>query len=231
MHIYGGVALLLALTASAWSLGAPDVRIFTKLDRDGEALEDSAAAWDCARDNITGLVWEVKVNDAGDLRHREHTYTWYSPGSSADAGEAGAAGESGNSGSCNGTLSRCDTHAYVQAVNALEEPLCGARDWRLPSAGELHSIIDLAADDDGQGDDALYFRNMAVNPGQWWSTSLEAGHATPAWCVRFYPAHFSLQGSVSSPEPSTLKRVLLVRGGLFRIKGECGAGLPNHPAP
>jgi len=52
---------------------------YTKLDPDGEELPDDAASWSCVRDNFTGLVWEVKVDDPSDPGHQDHTFTWYEP--------------------------------------------------------------------------------------------------------------------------------------------------------
>ncbi len=34
---------------------------FTKLDASGDPLEADASAWSCVRDNVTGLIWEVKT--------------------------------------------------------------------------------------------------------------------------------------------------------------------------
>lgn len=38
---------------------------WTKLDAAGAALALDATAWDCVRDNATGLVWEAKTDDGG----------------------------------------------------------------------------------------------------------------------------------------------------------------------
>jgi len=38
-------------------------RSFTKLDAGGSDLPDTAASWAMVRDNVTGLVWEVKTDD------------------------------------------------------------------------------------------------------------------------------------------------------------------------
>ncbi len=35
-------------------------RSYTKLDASGNDLPDSAASWTMVRDNVTGLIWEVK---------------------------------------------------------------------------------------------------------------------------------------------------------------------------
>ena len=107
---------------------------FTKLDDNGDELPSTAAEWSCVRDNHTGLIWEVKVNDIDHLRHKGHTYTWYNPDDSSNGGDAGVQ----DGGNCTG--SSCDTTGFVQAINNAE--LCGADDWRMPSLNELHSIVD-----------------------------------------------------------------------------------------
>ncbi|HGS4722859.1 TPA: DUF1566 domain-containing protein [Vibrio cholerae] len=107
---------------------------FTKLDNSGNPLPETASEWSCVRDNVTGLIWEVKqpVGSAG-LRDANHTYSWYNPDNSTNGGDAGTQ----NGGSCQG--SACDTQAFVNAVNS--QGLCGASDWRLPSVNELLSIV------------------------------------------------------------------------------------------
>lgn len=39
------------------------------------ALGSGANEWGCTYDNNTGLMWEVKVDNAAHLRHQSHTYT------------------------------------------------------------------------------------------------------------------------------------------------------------
>ena len=50
-------------------------RSYTKLDADGDELPDTAAAWSMVRDNVTGLIWEVKTDDGG-IHDREAVYGW-----------------------------------------------------------------------------------------------------------------------------------------------------------
>ena len=48
---------------------------YTKLDLNGRELEDTAPEWAMVRDNVTGLIWEVKTDD--DTIHDMHnTYDW-----------------------------------------------------------------------------------------------------------------------------------------------------------
>ena len=49
---------------------------YTKLDAQGNDLDDSAASWTMVRDNVTGLIWEVKTDD-GSVHDKDNTYTWY----------------------------------------------------------------------------------------------------------------------------------------------------------
>lgn len=48
---------------------------YTKLDINGNELEASAANWAMAKDNVTGLIWEVKTDDGG-IHDKHNTYTW-----------------------------------------------------------------------------------------------------------------------------------------------------------
>ena len=68
---------------------------YTKLDATGEDLPDDAESWTMVRDNVTGLIWEVKVNDPNHLRHQGHSYTWYNTDPATNGGYAGFDGASG----------------------------------------------------------------------------------------------------------------------------------------
>lgn len=114
---------------------------FTKLDDAGAPLADQSVSyasspWNCVRDEVTGLVWEVKPDDGGE-RDRDRRYTWYD--SDALRGVAGKSGADVCS-----SDEACDTQAYVDRVNALE--LCGFDDWRLPTQQEWASLLDYGAD-------------------------------------------------------------------------------------
>ncbi|EJL6492769.1 DUF1566 domain-containing protein [Vibrio cholerae] len=148
---------------------------FTKLDGNGEELPESASDWSCVRDNVTGLIWEVKqpAGSAG-LRDANHTYSWYNPDNSTNGGNAGTQ----NGGSCQG--SACDTQAFVNAVNS--QGLCGASDWRLPSVNELLSIIH-----NGRVEPAIDQNYFPYTPKySWhWSSSPYASNSGYAWGVSF----------------------------------------------
>ena len=148
---------------------------FTKLDANGNPLPSTATHWSCVRDNVTGLVWEVKTDDGG-LRDKDWTYSWYNPDSATNGGSVGYADYGNN---CY-DASRCDTHKFVADVNA--QGLCGARDWRLPGVRELLSIV--ANDRVGPAIDTRYFPN--TQPwGVVWSSSPHASNSSHAWIVGF----------------------------------------------
>ena len=48
---------------------------YTKLDERGRELPDSASEWVMVRDNVTGLIWEVKTDD-GSVHDKDNKYNW-----------------------------------------------------------------------------------------------------------------------------------------------------------
>jgi hypothetical protein len=47
---------------------------YTKLDAYGNAIDASATQWAMVRDDVTGLIWEIKTDD-GSVHDRNNTYT------------------------------------------------------------------------------------------------------------------------------------------------------------
>ena len=170
---------------------------FTKIANNGSelpawaALGDGPNDWGCTRDNVTGLIWEVKTTDGG-LRDRDNTYTWYEP----NIPNRGAPGTQ-NGGSCEGSF--CDTYHFARVVN--EEGLCGATDWRLPTLAELHSIAHHARTEPAV--DVDFFPNML--PSSYWSSSV-------TWVANAWGVNFSNASSASLIKGFTGGFVRLVRG-------------------
>jgi len=48
---------------------------YTKLNAQGNALSDSASSWSMVKDNVTGLIWEMKTND-GSIHDKKNMYNW-----------------------------------------------------------------------------------------------------------------------------------------------------------
>jgi hypothetical protein len=146
---------------------------FTKISSSGKELPASATEWNCVKDNVTGLTWEIKTTDGG-LHDVNNRYSWYEPDNSKNGGNAGTQ----NGGSCKG--SDCDTNAYVKAVNAVG--YCGYKDWRMPTDQELISIVDFSRVNPAI--DTTYFPNTQSN--WFWSSSPLADYSYLAWFVDFF---------------------------------------------
>ena len=110
---------------------------FTPLDQASRAT--SAANAVCVKDNVTGLIWEVKsLAGSGDLHDAGTSY--------ALGSGAGSVGE------------------FIANVNAAN--FCGASDWRLPSREELRSLFkmdEMSRDSGNVGIDTVYFPNTQAS--------------------------------------------------------------------
>lgn len=141
----------------------------------GAALGTAATDWACTRDNVTGLVWEVKSPTSANLRYSGHTYSWYD----------GSTGSTGSD-TCTATLpsSLCNTSAYITAVNAAA--LCSYNNWRLPTRRELLTLVHNGASSPAL--DGTYFPNT-ISDLYWSSNTYMAFMVSTvkvsAWLVNF----------------------------------------------
>jgi hypothetical protein len=148
---------------------------FTALNASGQPTTPSSGATPhpCVRDNVTGLVWEVKTDDGG-LHDEDWNFTWYKT-NSPDGYNGTASG-----GNCGGTVAEgCDTEKFVARVNATG--WCGYTDWRMPTVKELEGIADL-----GRANPAIdptFFPNTPSS--NFWSGSPYADYSDYAWHVGF----------------------------------------------
>ena len=180
---------------------------FTKICNSGEAagsgacpadpaLGTGANEWACTRDNVTGLIWEVKLNDINQLRHAGHNYTWYD----------GTTGDEGTD-TCRGTLAaapyanQCNIENYKLAVNAVG--LCGKTDWRVPTRRELLSIVHHGRSNPSI--DTTFFPN--TQSAFYWSSDIFALDPANAWRVNFD------NGDTFAGNQAIDSRVRLVRSG------------------
>ena len=171
----------------------------------GGAVSD----WACTKDNVTGLVWEIKTAINTDLRFSGHNYTWYSANAATNGGVAGDTG----SNTCNATLpsSLCNTDAFVTAVNAAT--LCGNSDWRLPNVLELQSLIDYAKTGvSSPAVDTAFFPGTIAN-AFYWSNTTRSFSIGLAYSVGTAATVVFPDNKTNSPNAG-LHSVRLVRGGL-----------------
>lgn len=171
---------------------------FTRINSDGSEYTGSGdyatAPWSCVRDNVTGLIWEVKDPSNGtvgdSLHDADDRYNWYSTNSSTNGGSVGYADDDGAI--CYGydnadSTTYCNTEAFVNRVNTAG--LCGATDWRMPKKEELRSIVDYGRYNPNI--DTNYFPN--TRSSSYWSGSPDANviEVDASWFVNF---HFGLAG-------------------------------------
>lgn len=178
---------------------------FTRLDSIGDEQDDITQPWSCVRDNVTGLVWEVKTDDTM-LHGSVHTYSWFlteqNGGLPGDVSGAGT--------SC--TIAQCNTLDFIAAVNA--QGLCNFFDWRLPTHNELLSVLHLGKNSSPLIDDE-YFPNTnegIAAPLFYWTSQpsvdgVSNDAAQNAWTIDY------ATGNDNFLNKSTPARVRLVRGG------------------
>ena len=156
---------------------------YTKIANNGTTLAADAElgggvdSWACTKDNITGLTWEVKVDNSTDLRHAGHFYRWFNTDTSTNGGDSGSTGTN----TCNATLpgNLCNTQAFTTAVNVAA--LCTFTDWRLPTRRELLTLVH--AGTSAPSIAQSYFPNTSTL--SFWTGSSFAPNPARAWTVSF----------------------------------------------
>ena len=148
---------------------------YTKIDADGNDLPDAAPVWSMVRDNVTGLIWEVKTDD-DSIHDQDNTYTWCDSDPDTNGGNAGTCGD--------GT----DSEDFIRALN--EASFGGHADWRLPTVEELSSLLN--AHRQNPSIDVNYFPHTVTASYYWTATSATYysasyyGNGDQAWAVNFY---------------------------------------------
>jgi hypothetical protein len=162
---------------------------YTKLDDNGNALPVSATEWVMVRDNVTGLVWEVKTDD-DSIHDKDNLYTWYDSNPQTNGGHAGTPGP--------GT----DAEDFINNLNAND--FGGFSDWRLPTVKELRCILNRGSYPVINTE--FFPQTIASLASFYWSSTTEVGDNTRAWEVYFYT------GALGQSYKSISRYVRAVRG-------------------
>ncbi len=169
---------------------------YTKLDGSGNVLSDSATSWVMVKDNVTGLVWEMKNSKDGKTDYNnphdaDNYYTWYDSNPATNGGYAGTPGTG------------ADTEDFIKALN--DARYGGYSDWRMPTIKELAYIVNHSIPYPGPTIDTGYFPDTAAS--WYWSSTTYANYTNYAWSVSFY------DGYVINYHKSDSNYVRAVRGG------------------
>ena len=159
-------------------------RSYTKLGVNGIELSDSATpadGWIMTRDNVTGLIWEIKTDDGG-IHDKDNKYTWCNTNSATNGGNEGTCGD--------GT----DTEDFINDLN--DNNFGGYSDWRLPTIKELSTLMNTGVPSPGPTIDAAYFPQTISS--SYWSSTATAGNIYTVLHVDFnygYVSEYSKDGN------------------------------------
>ena len=163
---------------------------FTKLDSSGSELPASAESWSCVKDNITGLIWEVKSDDGG-IHDKDNTYRW---GGLSAIGRDHVNRKGSYYDDWNGLVNGSNSSAF-----------CGYSDWRVPGREALRSIVNY--DRSNPAIDTSYFPNFPNSGSAWFWSSSPYAYSSNAWKFSFN------YGSDGYYYRGSYGHVRLVRGG------------------
>lgn len=146
---------------------------YTKLNQFADEVGDDSSDFTCIRDNVTGLVWEVKSVASGtvpntSLRDGQNHYFW-------DVGNTTFTDTSTANSTCPDNTS-CGVQSYINEVNDLD--FCGGTNWRLPTYTELLGLIDYGKQGQSILIDEAFFPNMpsesALGHLRYWTSQTAA---------------------------------------------------------
>jgi len=186
---------------------------FTRLNSNGDPVDTPTTSWSCVRDNVTGLVWQIKTTDNSSLHYENQLFTWYQ----ADLNGNFRGERNLNSMSCNINSQECNTQSYLNEVN--RQGLCGFFDWRIPTHAELQSIVHYGKMDAPLVDTEFlpFWGNDAEGLLWYWTRQssadgLRADEARNAWAIDF---NSGVDNVLSKSSEAKLR---LVRAGRLQLE-------------
>ncbi|MBF0452961.1 MAG: DUF1566 domain-containing protein [Candidatus Magnetomorum sp.] len=155
---------------------------FSKLDAQSNELPESASQWAMVKDNVTGLIWEVKhpsdsIENFNNPHDADNKYIWLA----------------------NNDTGYTNTSAFIKNLNAMA---LVAKDWRLPDVVEMMSLFDLSRFLPSMNPS---FFEHTMHSGYWTSTP-DIYNTENAWTVLFS------YGGNNYENKSSLNHVRAVRG-------------------
>lgn len=182
---------------------------FTRLDNNGDIIDNPSFEFTCVRDNTTGLIWQTKTTgDTSSSAYVEQIFTWYSEEDNGNF--EGSLNEASTS--CNVSSGQCNTQAYLDQINA--QGMCGFYDWRLPNIREMQSIVHYGKTSTPLVDTEFFpYWGTASNNTLWYWTSQSSADgvsndiAYNAWAVDMN------SGNDGFLDKTTERKVILVRAG------------------
>ncbi|MGD9975611.1 MAG: DUF1566 domain-containing protein [Desulfatirhabdiaceae bacterium] len=186
---------------------------YTKLDGSGNGLPVSATSWAMVRDNVTGLIWEVKTNKDGvpnyDNPHdADNWYYWYDSNPATNGGVAGSRGDWDNDPQDPNPEDRTDTEYFIHALNSAH--FGGYSDWRVPTFKELRSIVNFDIPSPGFAINITCFPNTVAS--FYWSSTTRANDTSCAWGVHFASGGNNYSNSYHEHKIWDMNYVRAVRG-------------------
>ncbi len=150
---------------------------YTKMDESGKTLPGDATEWAVVKDNVTGLMWEIKdfgdgLADYSNPHDADNKYTWHDSNKDTNGGDVGMPGND------------TDTEDIINALN--KAGFGGYNDWRLPTAKELSLIVNT------EFNTQYPVHNPAINTdyfpetkSYYWTSTAYVYHPPSAWVVDF----------------------------------------------